>query len=191
MTDEKRRPRPAAQYGPTSATVASNVQRLRKRRDLSIYELSGRLKKSGRPIAPSAVAKIERRERQVTVDDLMALASVLGVSPTALLLPVNVEPDEQVEITGSSPVDAFTAWNWIEGGGPLHLPPRDAGGVALYHAVTEYNLFGRPHWLVEQEGEERDEVNRLRTEQYEREGLPEGPSASSKGRVRPKRKGGD
>lgn len=82
-----RRPRPAAQYGPTGHTVAQNVRRLREQRGMSIYALADALDRVGRPILPSAVAKVERQQRQVTVDDLAALASALGVTPAQLLDP--------------------------------------------------------------------------------------------------------
>lgn len=164
MTSEKRRPRPAAQYGPTGATVAANVRRVREARGLTIYELSGALDRAGRAIAPSAVAKIERKERQVSVDDLMALSVVLGVSPSALLLPVGVEQHDEVEMTGSRPVTAYTAWHWLDGRGPLSLPRGNsvAAGRAVYEELMQYRLFGRPHWLVDMEEEAVDETARLR-----------------------------
>ncbi|WP_238427009.1 helix-turn-helix domain-containing protein [Streptomyces adustus] len=117
MTDEKRRPRPAAQYGPIAKAVAENVERIRKARGMTIYSLSGELDKVGRPIAPSAIAKIERQQRQVPVDDLVALAVVLNTSPAALLLP-SVWGDVPVELTSERQVAARTAWRWIRGLSP-------------------------------------------------------------------------
>ncbi len=143
MTEEKRRPRPAAQYGPTAAAVGQNVKRLRDRRDLSIYALSGALERVGRPITPSAIAKIEKNQRQVSVDDLAALAIVLGVSPSALLIPFTDRPDEQVEITGGGAVPALAAWEWADGKTPIRYAPDR-------HPETqwrEYELYGRPAWL--------------------------------------------
>jgi transcriptional regulator with XRE-family HTH domain len=119
MTDEKRRARPAIQYGPTAAAVAANVARLRRARSWSIYNLAGALERAGRPITPSGVAKLEKEQRQVTVDDLAALAVVLGVSPAALLLPLNDRPGARVEVTGAGEVDASDAWDWAEGRRPL------------------------------------------------------------------------
>ncbi|MGW8684329.1 helix-turn-helix domain-containing protein [Streptomyces sp. NPDC055817] len=124
MSDEQRRPRPAAQYGPTAAAVADNVQRLRKRRELSIYQLSKLLRDAGRPITPAAVGKIERQQRQVNVDDLAALAIIFGVSPGALLLPLNDRPGVRLSVTGAGEVDAADAWDWAEGRRPLKLSDR-------------------------------------------------------------------
>lgn len=128
MTEETRRPRPAAQYGPTAAAVAQNVRRFRERRGMTIYSLSGALDRAGRPITPSAIAKIEKQQRQVTVDDLTALAEVLDVSPVALLLPP--ASDRPVSITPNKAVPWQVAWRWAHGENPPFTPggeddPRD------------------------------------------------------------------
>lgn len=123
MSDEKRRPRPAAQYGPTAAAVAANVERFRRARGMTIYSLSGALSEAGRPITPSAIAKIEKQQRQVTVDDLTALADVLDVSPVALLLPRM--PDEPVSITPTKAVPWQVAWRWLLGEQPAFTPDGD------------------------------------------------------------------
>lgn len=120
MPDEKRRPRPAVQYGPTAATVAGNVKRLREIQNMTIYSLSGALETAGRPITPSAVAKIEKMQRQVTVDDLMALAIALEVSPSALLLPLTDDPKVQVEVTGAT-ARADRLWDWVDGNAALKV----------------------------------------------------------------------
>jgi len=117
MSDDKRRPRPAAQYGPVAAAVARNVERLRKTRNMTIYSLSGALAEVGRPITPSAIAKIEKQQRQVTVDDLVALSVVLNTSPISLLLPAQWG-DEPIQLTEERQVAARTAWRWIRGLSP-------------------------------------------------------------------------
>ncbi len=137
---------------PTGRTVAANVRRVREARGLSTYELARKLKDAGRPVSPSALAKIERGERRVDVGDLMALAVALNISPSGLLLPVDTEPLADVEITGSRTVRALDAWEWIDGQGPLHDPP--AGVRAAYEARMTYRLHGRPHWLVDLEDQE-------------------------------------
>lgn len=139
MSDEQRRARPAAQYGPTAATVAENVQRLRKRHDLSIYQLSALLRDAGRPITPAAVGKIERQQRQVTVDELAVLAVIFKVSPSALLLPLKDAPTDVVEVTGAGEVSAEDAWDWADGLRPLKFSEGDTDTQML-----EYDLYSRP-----------------------------------------------
>lgn len=144
MPDEQRRPRPAAQYGPTAATVAENVKRLRDRRGLSIYQLSALLREAGRPITPAAVGKIERQQRQVTVDDLAALAVIFGVSPSSLLLPLTSRAEDPVEVTGGGTVDALQAWEWGIGRIPLRTSPEHEKTQLL-----EHRLYGTPQWLLD------------------------------------------
>jgi transcriptional regulator with XRE-family HTH domain len=122
-------PRPKTQISdPTGKTVAENVRRIRDEiRGWSTYELSRKLNEAGRPIAPSALAKVERGERRVDVGDLMALAVALDVHPAALLLPPTIEGD--VEITGGGRVAAGIVWEWAEGERPLKLPLNDDGAA--------------------------------------------------------------
>ncbi|MBV2357810.1 helix-turn-helix transcriptional regulator [Streptomyces sp. J2-1] len=145
---------------PSGLTVASNVRRVREARGWSTYELAKKLKDGGRPVSPSALAKIERGERRVDVGDLMALAVALNVPPSGLLLPVATEPTAEVEITGRrQTVFAIQAWEWADGRGTLDVP---AGGHEAYQAHTLYRLYGRPHWLVDLEDEEEAGADRNR-----------------------------
>ncbi|WP_413753070.1 helix-turn-helix domain-containing protein [Streptomyces sp. R-74717] len=135
MTPE---PRPRTQItDPTGQHVAANVRRVREARGWSTYDLSRLLGKAGRPIAASAIAKVERAERRVDVGDLAAMAVVLGVSPSALLLPLTREGT--VSVTGAGEVPASTAWEWADGERPLVIPPGDKG-----QALLEYTLWSRP-----------------------------------------------
>ncbi|MFC4500676.1 helix-turn-helix domain-containing protein [Streptomyces vulcanius] len=151
MTDEKRRPRPAAQYGPVAEAVAKNVERLRKTRNKTIYSLSGELSEVGRPITPSAIAKIEKQQRQVTVDDLVALAVVLNTSPISLLLPPEWG-DGPVDLTSERRLTARTAWRWIRG-----LSPASDYGVSPSEIVVgpdddEWeDELDRKYWQLRQE----------------------------------------
>ncbi|NXY93517.1 helix-turn-helix transcriptional regulator [Streptomyces sp. BR123] len=115
------------------------MRRLRECRGLSVYRLASLLLVGGRPIAPSAIAKVERGERQVTVDELTALAAALDVSPSALLLPSTDEPTVDVCITGVGPVPASEAWDWMDGRRRLDRPCPD-----LRTAAVEYALYSRP-----------------------------------------------
>ena len=80
----------AVQHGPTAATVAANVKRLREQQNLGLRALAQRLADVGRPLTHTALDKIERGTRRVDVDDLMALAAALDVSPATLLMPTMV-----------------------------------------------------------------------------------------------------
>lgn len=129
MTEQARQPSKVTD--PTGKTVAKNVRRFRERRGWSTYELSRILKSAGRPIAPSALAKIEREERRVDVGDLASLATALGVNPSALLLPHDAagRGSRDVEITGAGTVSGWLAWAWADGVCPLVDPEQDKDGT--------------------------------------------------------------
>ncbi|WP_307044340.1 helix-turn-helix domain-containing protein [Streptomyces achromogenes] len=126
---------------PTGRTVAANVRRHRERQGLSTYELARKLADAGRPIAASALSKIERGERRVDVGDLVALAVVLDVPPITLLMPSKAHGG--VELTGTGGIDGGTglvsgkrAWAWAQGREPLRYPSGlDEQGRARFLAV--------------------------------------------------------
>lgn len=139
LVDMTSAPRPRTQVSDsTGQNVAANVRRIREARGWSTYDLSRLLREAGRPIAPSAIAKVERAERRVDVGDLTALAVVLGVNPSALLLPMKDGPADSIEITGASPVAASDAWDWADGKGPLRVAEGD------FDARLQFDLYARP-----------------------------------------------
>lgn len=132
------------ELGPTGRTVAANVKRLRERRGLTLRALSAALKEQGRSLSADALNKIEngaghegRGIRRVDADDLVALAVVLGVNPSALLLPYTAKGD--VELTVGGKVDARTAWKWAQGERPLRVPEGDDGA-----ALVDFQRDARP-----------------------------------------------
>lgn len=160
---EQQRGRRAIETGPTGKTVAENLARLRKLRGLTTRQLSGLLERNGRPIPPSGITRMEKAERQVTVDELMALAVALGVSPTTLLLPVNARggKDEngipqyaRTEVTGAGEVDVIDAWRWAWCADPLRLDPALSEEEA-HRLVMDFLLNSRPVGLLTAEGDDR------------------------------------
>lgn len=96
--------------GATGRTVATNIARIRKSKQLSLKDLEGLSAGRGRRMSFSSLSKIENGDRRVDVDDLMVLAQVLDVSPLTLLLPVG-EPDEIADVTGGRG-SAGLIWLW-------------------------------------------------------------------------------
>lgn len=123
MTDEQRKGRRAIETGPTGRTVGKNLARLRQLRNLTTRQLSAALERVGRPIPASGITRMEKGERAITVDDLTALALVLDVAPTALLLPPNTEGP--VSITSAKAVPWQVAWRWSHGEQPPFTPGGD------------------------------------------------------------------
>jgi transcriptional regulator with XRE-family HTH domain len=74
------------------AIVAVNVVRLREALGITQAELAARTSAAGHGLAKMAIWTIEIGKRRIRVDDLYALAEVLGVTPQCLLDP-DYDPD--------------------------------------------------------------------------------------------------
>jgi transcriptional regulator with XRE-family HTH domain len=120
----------------TSERVAANVAVLRGRRGLSVRTLSARLGGLGHPILPSGITKIENGSRRVDVEDLLALAVALDVSPVTLLMP-HEPTDEGVALTPAVTASAQAAWRWAVGEQPLVR----SGGGQLELGSPEWRAF--------------------------------------------------
>lgn len=128
--------------GPTAQRVAANVKTVREARRLSLEALSQRMGELGRPILRTGLAKIESGERRVDVDDLIALAIALQVTPNRLLLSSPVE-HQLVELTATISWRDIDAWQWASGDGRVIPEPDSAAWEPLnLHAFTSEN---RPH----------------------------------------------
>jgi transcriptional regulator with XRE-family HTH domain len=94
--------------------VATNLAALRRRRDVTVRGLSERLARLGVSLQPSGITKIEQGQRSVSVDDLVALAVALNVSPARLLLP-DAYDDSPAQLTPEVAVPSARSWRWAEG----------------------------------------------------------------------------
>ncbi|MGW9031486.1 helix-turn-helix domain-containing protein [Streptomyces sp. NPDC055722] len=75
------------QLAPAGRNVRRNVRRLREQHGYSYVELSERLAREGRSISTLGLSALERGERCVDIDDLVALAAVFDLGPEQLLQP--------------------------------------------------------------------------------------------------------
>jgi hypothetical protein len=111
----------AVQRDATAETVSANVKRLRMKQNLGLRGLSKKLGEVGRPLGHSAVDQIEKGTRRVDVDDLMALALALDVSPITLLMPdMHMpgadDPAKMVAVPGmDTKVSAGRLWLYLRG----------------------------------------------------------------------------
>lgn len=119
--------------GPTGDTVRARIAAERGRLNLSYAELSRRLAAVGRPITTLALRRIEAGARRVDVDDLVALALVLGATPNSLLMdPADANPefDTLTAITGQEERYAREAWEWLSGRWPAY--DEDEGELVFF-----------------------------------------------------------
>ncbi|MFD3503721.1 helix-turn-helix domain-containing protein [Streptomyces sp. NPDC058678] len=127
-----------SESGPTSAQVARNIERVRKARQLKQKDVSDRLRKAGRPLLATVVSKVERGERRIDVDDLVAFALALNVSPLALLLPPRGNGNPYIPLTDGVTATLAEAWDWATG---VHALPERPGEKASQEKQEAYELL--------------------------------------------------
>jgi transcriptional regulator with XRE-family HTH domain len=116
----------AREPGPSSQRTAANLRRIRREGDLTTAALSRRLAEIGHPVADTGITKIEKGDRRVDVDDLVALAVALDTTPNQLLLPeMDVShPSAKLDLTPrDTQVRLDDAWAWASGERPLSRAP--------------------------------------------------------------------
>ncbi|WP_146225676.1 helix-turn-helix domain-containing protein [Streptomyces araujoniae] len=137
---EQQKGRRSIEVGPTGRTVASNLVRLRKRAGYTTRQLATLLEQAGRPVPASGITRMEKAERVVTADDLVAFCIAFKVSPAAFLLPLKDSPRDAVEVTGAGVVPADAAWAWASNRRPLMTPSSETARTA----ESEYALASLP-----------------------------------------------
>ncbi len=126
--------------GELSGVVAANVKQIRDvGRGLSQQQLVARLAELGRPMAQTGLSRLEEGKRRIDVDDLVALAIALNVSPSRLLLPDGemwdlVHPVPNVEVA------AWELWEWLAGFSPL------SGEASFYRRLSDQQREFRDEW---------------------------------------------
>lgn len=122
--------------------VASNLGRVRRARGLSLRALAEKLNQNGQGLNPDGLNRAEKGTRQVTVDELVALAAALDVAPNGLLFPVDARG--VVDVTGIGPVSVEELWEWADGRAPLSNGPDPEGSRA-----DQFTLDSRPRHLAQ------------------------------------------
>ncbi|MFF4308523.1 helix-turn-helix domain-containing protein [Streptomyces sp. NPDC001507] len=114
--------------GPVGETLMHNIKRIREGQRLTFVKLSEDLAEIGRPIPILGLRRIERGERRVDAEELLALAYVLGVQPVDLLVAPELDDDAPYSIAPGVRATAGAARDWI--GGVGFLPSTDVADMA-------------------------------------------------------------
>ena len=144
--------------GPVGRYVIENLKQLHDVRRFTYRELADRLAELGRPIPTLGLSRIEKGTRRVDADDLVALAIALGVNPSALLLPRDTGPGDEIKLAQDFPVAAVAAWEWSAGHYPL-VPPD-----ITWQRIADFEANTRPEWHGRSIAKWRDEVSRREAE---------------------------
>ncbi len=149
-----------ARVGPAGEVLAANINRVRTSQRLGFAELSRSLSKIGRPIPELGLRRIERGERRVDVDDLLALSYVLKVAIVDLLIDHDAD-QEPYPITPQRQFTSESVREWIRGAEIRLAPIPDpdsifaAPGTILFDAVqwmpSERRKEVMRRWLNEEE----------------------------------------
>lgn len=117
------KPEKKVALGPLAEQIAENIRRIRESRRLSYALIAERLEEVGRPIPVLGLRRIERGDRRVDVDDLVALAYVLAVPPILLIFPLG--QSQEIELLPDRSADTWSAVKWFTGDRPLFVPRAD------------------------------------------------------------------
>jgi transcriptional regulator with XRE-family HTH domain len=79
-------PNRPVEIGPAGLHTARAIEHLRLVRGLTQHQLAARCTALGRPMSNTALSRTERAHRRCDIDDLVAIATALGVPPAILLL---------------------------------------------------------------------------------------------------------
>lgn len=113
---------------------ARRLKEVRTRRGWSQTELAMRLEDFGRPMLRQTIANLENpehsRARHVPLEDVLAIAAVLGVAPVHMFVPLEddtrvrlfertIRDDEGSVVQDLGVVPAFIARAWVRGQGTV------------------------------------------------------------------------
>jgi transcriptional regulator with XRE-family HTH domain len=115
MPKEKRPPAPLP-----SDVFAAELASTRERKHLTQQQLSDRLEDIGSPIDRSTIGKIEAGKRGVSIDELFAFATALGVSPMSLTVP---RSDAQMRVAPNREALTVEVVQWARNMSPLPFDP--------------------------------------------------------------------
>lgn len=107
------------EIGKIGQYVAGAVARLRGNKGWEQRELAERVTQAGRPLSASVLSKIESGARRIDVDDLVAIAAALEVSPSLLLLAAPAAEGDPVPVPPANASVAAAVREDIEALGDL------------------------------------------------------------------------
>ncbi len=113
-----------------SEVFRSRLREVRRLKGWTQQELSDALKAVGVKLDASAITRLEGGTRGVTLDDVVAIAAVLGVSPLHMI--VQLENDALLEVAPEITTGPVGARAWFRGQHTL----REGDDVPLFYAQT-------------------------------------------------------
>lgn len=139
--------------------LRSRVKEVREARGLSLRGLADRVQELGHTLDASGLMRLERGDRRATVDDLIAVAIALDVTPDALIASLHDGDKIEVPGLGERPIHSLRDW-WC--GRSIMLPNE---------ASQDENMARKQRWLsqrplYEQRALQREGVATLMAETH-------------------------
>lgn len=145
--EPKKAARKSARLGASGEIVRQRIREVRDAQDVTAAQLSARLKDMNRPIPLLGIQRIESGERRVDVDDLVAIAVALEVSPTTFLLPNSHDRGDEVPMTGlKKKHTAGELWDWLR---IDHYVEAAKTGMAQFEFIKRAAPSWRAHQYAE------------------------------------------
>lgn len=130
-----------ADLGGVGDTVRRRIAGLRESQNLTYAAMARLLEEAGRPLGTLALRRIEAGARRVDVDDLVAIALVLGATPNSLMVDPRIAEETGHEwdldheynnfnVTASVVTSFHAFWDWLDGHRPL-WKSRDVSAAAF------------------------------------------------------------
>jgi hypothetical protein len=130
--------------GGAGRALAANIARVREARRLSYIDLSRELSKAGRPIPELGLRRIEKGERRIDFDDLLAIAYVLKVCPVDLMVSNTADGDDPYPVTSKHEYESDSVRDWITGETVILVPVQDPGSI---FASPRTVMFDALQWM--------------------------------------------
>jgi transcriptional regulator with XRE-family HTH domain len=125
-----------------SDVLADKVRAYRLLRRLEQADVAEGMNKLRHHWKAATVSEVERGQRNVTVDELLALGLVLETAPFALLDPVPITgglgPD--LDVGTATPLPTIWARRWLRGEVKAKLGERDDGTTFVLGWETSYTV---------------------------------------------------
>lgn len=128
-----------ADLGGVGDTVRRRIAALRESQNLTYAAMARLLEEAGRPLGTLALRRIEAGARRVDVDDLVAIALVLGATPNSLMVDpriaedesneFDVDDDREVDVTATVRTSSGGFWDWLDGHRPLWKPAEVSAAI--------------------------------------------------------------
>jgi len=113
-----------------SEVFRARLREVRRLKGWTQQQLADALAAAGVKLDASGITRMERGTRGVTLDDVIAIAAALGVSPLHMFVPL--DNDEALNVAPGLTADTVNVRAWIRGQRPL----RDTDDDRLFYAQT-------------------------------------------------------